>query len=119
MTTLLRVGLRFPFASAIAAAIVFSTVTSAAAENWIAGTGFWNTPGNWSNPAGFPADAYTTWRSHFGQTGGSGSAATANTAVPEPATAVVLIAGIFVLFSRVFAPACGAISVPPRPGTAA
>ena len=42
------------------------------------------------NPGGFPADAYATWRSHFGQTAGSGAGAIANAAVPEPATMVLL-----------------------------
>ena len=43
------------------------------------------------NPGGFPADAYATWRSHFGQSPGSGAGAIANAAVPEPATLVLLI----------------------------
>ncbi len=34
---------------------------------------------------------YNQWRAHFGQTAGSGSAAIANTAVPEPATLVLLM----------------------------
>jgi len=34
---------------------------------------------------------YELWRSHFGQTAGSGAGATANVAVPEPATLVPLI----------------------------
>jgi hypothetical protein len=71
----------------------------------------------WRNNAGTQA-GYDLWRSHFGQTGGSGSAATANAAVPEPATAVALIAGIFVLISRGFATTCGKKFVPPRPATA-
>jgi hypothetical protein len=71
----------------------------------------------WRKNAGTQA-GYDLWRSHFGQTGGSGSAATANAAVPEPATAVALIAGIFVLISRGFATTCGKKSVPPRPATA-
>lgn len=33
---------------------------------------------------------YDTWRTHFGQTLGSGSGATANAAVPEPATLLLL-----------------------------
>lgn len=34
---------------------------------------------------------YSTWRSHFGQTFGSGSGISANAAVPEPATVVLLM----------------------------
>jgi hypothetical protein len=34
---------------------------------------------------------YNVWRSHFGQTTGSGSGATASAAVPEPSTLVLLI----------------------------
>ena len=34
---------------------------------------------------------YNVWRANFGQTVGSGSAASANTAVPEPATKVLLM----------------------------
>src|SRR5204862_423362 len=36
------------------------------------------------------ADFYV-WRAHFGQTAGSGSGTSANTAVPEPATLVLLL----------------------------
>jgi T5SS/PEP-CTERM-associated repeat protein len=35
--------------------------------------------------------AYNTWRSHFGQTNGSSSSATANAAVPEPASLCLLV----------------------------
>jgi hypothetical protein len=41
------------------------------------------------NPAG-----YTTWRSHFGQSPGSGSGLNANTAVPEPSTFLLLTFGV-------------------------
>jgi hypothetical protein len=34
---------------------------------------------------------YSTWRTHFGQTLGSGSGVSANAAVPEPATVVLLV----------------------------
>jgi probable HAF family extracellular repeat protein len=37
---------------------------------------------------------YNDWRSHFGQTAGSGSGDTANAAVPEPRSTLVLILGI-------------------------
>jgi hypothetical protein len=33
---------------------------------------------------------YNQWRSHFGQSGGSGSEVSANLAVPEPATVLML-----------------------------
>jgi hypothetical protein len=37
---------------------------------------------------------YTVWRAHFGQTAGSGLGASANAAVPERASVVVLLAGL-------------------------
>jgi hypothetical protein len=47
---------------------------------------------------------YDVWRSHFGQTAGSGSALLSaeslSAAVPEPASIVLLIMGMFVLCSR-------------------
>jgi hypothetical protein len=44
------------------------------------------------NPSGvYTQDDYNTWRTHFGQTAGSGSSANANGAVPEPASAWLLI----------------------------
>ena len=43
------------------------------------------------NPGGFPADAYATWRSYFGQTPGSGAGAMVSAAVPEPATIMLFI----------------------------
>ena len=43
---------------------------------------------------------YDIWRSHFGQTAGGGSAAGANAAVPEPATAVMLILATVGVCSR-------------------
>jgi hypothetical protein len=45
---------------------------------------------NDSTPGTDPSD-YNVWRSHFGQTAGSGSGASANAAVPEPATLVLLM----------------------------
>jgi probable HAF family extracellular repeat protein len=47
---------------------------------------------NDATPGTSPAD-YTVWRSHFGQPPGSGSDASANTAVPEPATYLLLMFG--------------------------
>jgi CubicO group peptidase (beta-lactamase class C family) len=44
----------------------------------------------WRKSDGTPA-GYDTWREDFGRTGDSGSAVTANSAVPEPATALVLL----------------------------
>jgi hypothetical protein len=37
---------------------------------------------------------YSAWRSHFGQTAGSGVAVGANVGVPEPTTLVMLIAAV-------------------------
>jgi hypothetical protein len=39
----------------------------------------------------FTQSDYSVWRAHFGQTGGSGTGALANIAVPEPATVLMLI----------------------------
>jgi hypothetical protein len=44
----------------------------------------------WRKNDGTPA-GYDTWRAHFGESAGSGASATANAAVPEPATLVMLI----------------------------
>ena len=52
------------------------------------------------NPGSFPADAYDVWRAHFGQTAGSGAGASANATVPEPGSAVMLMAGILAMCSR-------------------
>ncbi len=46
-----------------------------------------------------PVD-YDLWRMNFGQTGGSGAGATANAAVPEPATLVLLIIAAVGWFPR-------------------
>jgi hypothetical protein len=43
---------------------------------------------------------YNTWRSHFGQTIGSGSDAVANSSVPEPATIVMVIMATLVAHFR-------------------
>ena len=40
---------------------------------------------------GVGPDDYTRWKSHFGESAGDGEAADSNTAVPEPATLVLLI----------------------------
>jgi hypothetical protein len=45
------------------------------------------------NPGGFPADAYATWRSYFGQPLGSGSGPATGSAVPEPSTLLLLLSG--------------------------
>jgi hypothetical protein len=39
----------------------------------------------------YTQDDYSIWRAHFGQTAGSGSGASANAAVPEPATLALII----------------------------
>ena len=43
---------------------------------------------------------YNQWRAHFGQTAGSGSGARANTPVPEPATAALLVFAAIGLWLR-------------------
>ena len=43
---------------------------------------------------------YNDWRAHFGQSAGSGAGATANTAVPEPASALLLLMGVLAMCSR-------------------
>jgi PEP-CTERM motif len=48
----------------------------------------------WRKTDGSP-QGYDTWRSHFGQTAGSGSGISANAAVPEPATVAMLIFATF------------------------
>jgi hypothetical protein len=45
-----RLRLLFVFASAV---LILSPASTAIAENWIVGSGFWNTPGNW-NPSTVP-----------------------------------------------------------------
>jgi hypothetical protein len=43
---------------------------------------------------------YDVWRSHFGQIAASGSVVSANAAIPEPATVVMLIVGMLLMCSR-------------------
>ena len=43
---------------------------------------------------------YNTWRSHFGQTNGSGASLAENTAVPEPSSLALLLASFSALASR-------------------
>ena len=52
------------------------------------------------NPDAFGGDpaGYDTWRSHFGQSAGSGSAL--NATVPEPATTWLFLIGMLVILSR-------------------
>ena len=59
----------------------------------------------WRNGLGttYTQSDYNTWRSHFGQTAGSGAGATATAAVPEPVTFLLLmfaVASCCVLRSR-------------------
>jgi T5SS/PEP-CTERM-associated repeat protein len=48
----------------------------------------------------FTQSDYDVWRAHFGQTAGSGAGAIANSAVPEPATCVLLVIAAAGLFPR-------------------
>jgi len=43
---------------------------------------------------------YDLWRAHFGQPSGNGATADANVAVPEPATARLLIVGMLAMYGR-------------------
>jgi hypothetical protein len=52
---------------------------------------------NDATPGTVSAADYDTWRAHFGQTT-SGAGASVNAGVPEPATTVMLIVGIFAMF---------------------
>jgi hypothetical protein len=54
-------------------------------------------PASYGGPYG-----YNTWRSHFGQTAGSGSGSVAGSAVPEPASLSILLtaAGLVLLLQR-------------------
>jgi probable HAF family extracellular repeat protein len=47
----------------------------------------------WRKNGGTPA-GYNAWRTHFGQTAGSGSGANTNAAVPEPVTCLLLMCGV-------------------------
>jgi hypothetical protein len=42
----------------------------------------------------YTAQQYNVWRAHFGETAGSGAGANANAAVPEPATAGLVLLGL-------------------------
>jgi hypothetical protein len=43
---------------------------------------------------------YNSWRTHFGQTAGSGAGTIANAAVPEPATVALIIVGVLAMSFR-------------------
>ena len=49
---------------------------------------------------GVGQDDYTRWKTHFGQTGGSGASVNANAAVPEPAALGLVIVGMLTMCSR-------------------
>jgi hypothetical protein len=53
----------------------------------------------WRKTDGTPAN-YTLWRSHFGQSPGSGSGASANAVVPEPTNVLLLLTGVLAICSR-------------------
>jgi hypothetical protein len=55
---------------------------------------------NDATPGIISASDYDVWRAHFGQTGGSGSAANSTSAVPEPPTRFIFLAGILGLCAR-------------------
>ena len=48
----------------------------------------------------FTHDDYNVWRAHFGQSAGSGFAAEAHAAVPEPATVLMIIVMVVVICQR-------------------
>ena len=52
----------------------------------------------WRKGAATQTD-YNIWRANFGQTAGSGSGVSANATVPEPATLVLLLLGMFAMLS--------------------
>jgi hypothetical protein len=54
---------------------------------------------NDATPGVQPGD-YDVWRAHFGQPAGSGAGASANAAVPEPATLWLLLCGTLTICSR-------------------
>ena len=43
---------------------------------------------------------YDVWKSHYGEPGGSGSGAIANTAVPEPSALALLLVGLLAAYAR-------------------
>lgn len=54
----------------------------------------------WRKTGIFGAQGYNDFRSHYGQTSGSGSGLRANVSVPEPATLVTLLMGVLALCSH-------------------
>jgi hypothetical protein len=56
----------------------------------------------WRNGLGtiYTQNDYDVWRAHFGEHAGSGTGAIASATVPEPATLVMLLAGVPAIFSR-------------------
>jgi hypothetical protein len=67
---------------------------------WRKNLGLATTLPNDTTPGSVSQADYDVWRAHFGQTGGSATGAIASAAVPEPATFVMLIAGILAMCSR-------------------
>jgi hypothetical protein len=56
----------------------------------------------WRNGLGstYTQDDYNVWRDHFGQTAGSGSSASTNATVPEPASVLLLLMGVLAILAR-------------------
>jgi hypothetical protein len=48
----------------------------------------------------YTQDDYNLWRSNFGKSGASGLGASANTAVPEPGTGLMLFLGVLAMIFR-------------------
>jgi hypothetical protein len=71
-----------------------STVDAADYVVWRKNEGTTNTLPNDSIGGTIGTGQYNQWRSHFGQTSGSGAGAIANAAVPEPGNAVLMMLGI-------------------------
>jgi autotransporter-associated beta strand protein len=54
----------------------------------------------WRKGPGYLLMQYDLWRTHFGESAGSGSGAAINSTVPEPTAALLLVCGLLPLFGR-------------------